>query len=145
MWLLSTCDLFVISYIWDFWLLVQEGPKTPFSLKVAQNIFISKFNLKPVADIVFDLRNEFHANRMCFGVLGVKSFKRLFWPILNPLILKIVNFAQNKSSRAGKSATSLFLYGESEKIGPETICRPPRFQVLRILLTFSLNSILINS
>ena len=136
----GTWDLWVVSYSRDFWLLVRECPKTPFSLKVAQNIFISKFNLIAIADIVFDLRNEFHANRMKFGVLGLKSFKRQFWPILNPLILKIVNFAQNKSSRAGKSATSLFLYGESEKIGPETICRPPRFQVGRFLLTISLKS-----
>jgi hypothetical protein len=82
---------------------------------------------------------------MKFGILRVKSFQRQFWPILNPLILKIVNFAQNKSSRAEKLANSLFLYGESEKIGPETICRPPRFQVLRIFLTFSLNKKWLNS
>jgi hypothetical protein len=61
-----------------FLTLSQKGPKMPFSLKVAQNIFISKFNLKAIADIVFDLRNEFHANRMCFGLLGVKSFKLQF-------------------------------------------------------------------
>jgi hypothetical protein len=107
-------------------------------------MFISKINLKAIAGIVFDLRNEFHANRMKFGISGVKSFKRQFWPILNLLVLKIENFGQNKSSREkkigkiGKLATSLFLFRESEKIGPETICRPPRFQVLRILLTFSL-------
>jgi hypothetical protein len=55
-------------------------------------------------------------------------------------VLKIVNFGQNKFLRAEKLATCLFLYGESEKIGLEAICRPPRFQVLRILLTLSLNS-----
>jgi hypothetical protein len=41
---------------------------------------------------------------------------------LKPLILKVKNFAQNKSSRAEKLATSLFLYEESTKIGLETIC-----------------------
>jgi hypothetical protein len=51
------------------------------------------------------------------------------------------NFGQNKSLKAEKLATSLFLYGESEKIGPEAICRPPRFQVLRILLTLSLKTV----
>ena len=106
------------------WFWVKKFPKTPFNLKVSQNIFISKTNIKPVADIVFDLRNEFHANRMKFGVFVEKIFFCQFWPILTPLVLKVENFGQNWSSRAEKLATSLFLYGESEKIGPEAICRP---------------------
>jgi hypothetical protein len=61
---------------------------------------------------------------------------------LTPLVLKIENFGQNRSSRAEKLATSLFLYEESEKIGPETICRAPRFQLGRFLLTLSLNRFL---
>jgi hypothetical protein len=32
------------------------------------------------------------------------------------------------------------LYEESEKIGPETICRPPRFQLGRFLLALSLKA-----
>jgi hypothetical protein len=44
---------------------------------------------------------------------------------LTPLALKIENFGQKWSSRAEKLATGLFLYEESEKIGPETICLPP--------------------
>ena len=55
-----------------------EFPKTTFALKVPQKKFISKIHLKPIADIVFDLRNEFHAYRMKFGILGVKSFQRSF-------------------------------------------------------------------
>ena len=31
------------------------------------------------------------------------------------------------------------MYGESEKIGPEMICRPPRFQLMRFTLTTTLN------
>jgi hypothetical protein len=41
--------------------------KMLFELKVDQRLFSSKINLKPVADIFFDLRNKFHANRMKFG------------------------------------------------------------------------------
>ncbi len=98
-----------------------ECPKTTFSLKVPQKFFISKINLKRV----FDLRNEFHANRMSFGIWGTKSFLRQFLPILTPpLALKIVNFGQNWPSRSEKLTTSLFMYEEPEKIGPETIWRP---------------------
>ena len=135
----DTCDLWVDSYIGDIWLWVKKCPKTSFNLKAPLNMFISKINLNLIADIVFDLRNEFHANRMKFGTWGTKRFLRQFWPILTPLVLKVENFGQNKSSRAEKLATTLFLYGESEKIGPETICRPPRFQLGRFLLTLSLN------
>ena len=35
-----------------------------------------------------------------------------------------------------KKDISLFLYGESEKNGPELICRPSRFQIMRFTLTF---------
>jgi hypothetical protein len=64
-------------------------------------------------------------------------FKKVFLAIkslLTPLALKLENFG-----KTGKLASSLFFYGESGKIGPETICRAPRFKVLRILLTFFLN------
>jgi hypothetical protein len=103
---------------------IPQSKYLTLSLKVPQIFFISKTNLKPVADLVFDLKNEFHANRMSFGILGVKGFQRQFLPILTPppLVLKIEYFGQNKSSRAEKLASYLFLYGESEKIGPETIC-----------------------
>jgi hypothetical protein len=46
-------------------------------LKVSQ-IFWSKINLNHIADIVFDLRNEFHANRMKFGDFGERIFLRQF-------------------------------------------------------------------
>ena len=78
---------------------------------------------------------------MKFGVFVGNIFFCQFWPILTPLVLKVKNFAQNKSSRAEKLATSLFLYEESEKIGPETICQPPIFQLGRFLLTLSLKLI----
>jgi hypothetical protein len=43
------------------------------SQKVPKNAFLSykfpKINLNRVADSVFDLRNEFYANRMSFGIL----------------------------------------------------------------------------
>ncbi len=35
-----------------------------------------------------------------------------------------------------KKDISLFLYGESEKNGPELICRPSRFQIVSFTLTF---------
>jgi hypothetical protein len=51
------------------------------SQKVPENVFWANcrpkhfyINLKPVADIVFDLRNEFHANRMKFRVFVEKIF-----------------------------------------------------------------------
>jgi hypothetical protein len=44
------------------------------TLLVSQKLFSSKINLKPVADIVFDLRNEFYANRMKLGDFGEKIF-----------------------------------------------------------------------
>jgi hypothetical protein len=37
------------------------------SKKKTKKHFLSKINLKPVADIVFDLRIEFHTNRMSYG------------------------------------------------------------------------------
>jgi hypothetical protein len=41
-----------------------------FEPKAARNIFIPKITLKTVADIVFDLKKEFHANRISFGDFG---------------------------------------------------------------------------
>ena len=87
-------------------------PKNDFlRSKSPPKILIPKINIKPVADIVFDLRNEFHANRMKFGILGVKSFQRQFWPILNSIILKIENFGENWSSRAGNWLLAYFCVG----------------------------------
>jgi NRPS condensation-like uncharacterized protein len=61
-----------------------------------------------------------------------------FRPFLRLAVLKVQNFCQNWSSRAEKLATTLFLYGESEKIGLEMICRPPKFQLMRFFLTTTL-------
>ena len=66
-----------------------------------------------IADSALDLRNEFHANRMKFGVFVEKIFFCQFLPIMTPLALKVKNFSQNWSSRAEK-----FLYGESENLVP---------------------------
>jgi hypothetical protein len=35
---------------------------------------------------------------------------------------------------------SIFLYEKSEKIGPQMICRPPRFQLMRFTLTTTLKN-----
>jgi hypothetical protein len=51
-----------------------------FGLKVAKKVLPLKFSLEAIADIVFDLRNEFHANRMSFRILGIKSFLGQFDP-----------------------------------------------------------------
>ena len=112
--------------VWLYWRYLTLSQKVPQKRLLSRpKTFFIENQPNPVADIVFDLRNEFHANRMKFGIWGTKRFLRQFWTILTPLVLKVENFGQNKSSRAEKLATSLFLYGESEKIGPETICRPP--------------------
>jgi hypothetical protein len=47
---------------WKYLTLGQKAQKTTFQLKVAQKNFSSKINLKHVAEIVFDLRYEFHTN-----------------------------------------------------------------------------------
>jgi hypothetical protein len=47
--------------------------------KSSPKFFSSKINLKHVADSDFDVKNEFHANRMKFGVLGTKTFLRQFY------------------------------------------------------------------
>jgi len=57
------------------------------------------------------------------GISGTSNFKAF----LTSLALKIENFCQNWSSRAEKLAKCFLLNGESEKIGPEKICQPPRF------------------
>ncbi len=60
---------------------------------------------------------------MKFRILGTENFLRQFLPILpSSLPLKNLNYGQNNSLRAEKMSMSLFLNGESEKIGPETIC-----------------------
>jgi hypothetical protein len=51
--------------------------------------------------------------------------QKSFFVNFDPLILKIGNFGQNKSSIAEKLATSPLLYEEFEKIGSEKICGPP--------------------
>jgi hypothetical protein len=55
-----------------------RGPKNDYCPKsLPKKSFSSKFNPKHVADIGFDLRNEFHANRMKFGILETKGFFRV--------------------------------------------------------------------
>jgi hypothetical protein len=101
--------------------------------KTKKKSFSPKINQDRVAYNVFDLQNDFHEDRLSFPVYGGKIKLGHFRPFFRLAVLKVQNFGQNKSSRAEKLATSLFLYGESEKIGPEMIYRPPRFQ----LMTFS--------
>ncbi len=119
----DTWDLWAFRYIGDIWLWVKKCPKTPFNFKVPLNIFISKIYLNLIADIVFDLRNEFHANRMKFGTWGTKRFLRQFWPILTPLVLKVENFGQNWCSRAEKLA--YFCMGNPKKLVPRRSADPP--------------------
>jgi hypothetical protein len=43
----------------------------PYTLKMSsKTFFYSKINLKYIADIFFDLRNDFHANRIYFEGFG---------------------------------------------------------------------------
>ena len=65
-----------VSVHWRYLTLSQKVPKNAF--QVSQNIFWSKINLNHIADIVFDLRNEFHANRMSFGDFVERIFLRQF-------------------------------------------------------------------
>ena len=116
----------------------SRGPKNAFCLKVAQNIFKSKFNLKAIADIVFDLRNEFHVNRLKFGILGTKMFStsilayfdtprtkyRKFWPLIVLISWKIGD-------------QPIFVWGIRKNWSRDDLSTP-RFQVLRVLLTFSI-------
>ena len=97
-------------------------------------------NRDRVSNNLFDLQKNFHEDRLSFPVYGEKINLGHFRPFLRLAVLKVQNFCQNWSSGAEKLATSLFLYGESEKIGPEMICRPSRFQLMRFFLTTTLNN-----
>jgi hypothetical protein len=118
-------------------------PKGLLSYVQKKNFFPQKINEDRDANNDFDLQNVFHEDRLSFPVYGEKIKLGHFRPFLRLAVLKVQNFGQNKSSRAEKLATSLFLYGESEKIGPEMIFRPPRFQLLRFTLTTTLKLIFI--
>ena len=52
-----------------------------FALNISLQNFTSKINLNHITDIVFDLRNEFHANRMKFRIMETENFLRQFLPI----------------------------------------------------------------
>jgi hypothetical protein len=100
----------------------KSDPKGTFELCPKKNFFSPKINQDRVANNFFDLQNVFHEDRLSFLVYGEKIKLGHFRPFLRLAVLKVHNFGQNKSSRAEKLATSLFLYRESEKIGPEMIC-----------------------
>ena len=115
--------------MWTFshFIYLRYLTKTPISLTyliASQKLFKSKINLNHV---VFDLRNEFHANWMFF----FQNFFGQFWPILppSPLDSILVKIDPN----------SLILYEITEKISHMTICRPHRFQVMRCTLTMTPN------
>jgi hypothetical protein len=73
---------------------------------MARNIFILKITLKTVAGIVFDLRNESDEIWGCWTKTFLSNkTKCQFRLILYPHELKIENFGQNRSPRAGKLAT----------------------------------------
>jgi hypothetical protein len=76
-----------------------------------KKIFSPKINQDRVANNVFDLQNDFHEDRLSFQVYGEKIKLGYFRLFLRLAVLKAQNFGQNKSSRAEKLATSLFLYG----------------------------------
>jgi hypothetical protein len=84
-------------------------------MSVKKKLFSPKINQDRVANNVFDLQNDFHEDRLSFPVYGEKINLGHFRPFLRLAVLKVQNFCQNKSSRAEKLATSLFLYGESVK------------------------------
>jgi hypothetical protein len=86
----------------------------------------AKINLKHFADNDFDLRNEFHANRMSFGDFGNKKFFKTNFV-----------FGQNWSPRAGKLRSILFLYGKPEKNWSKddlSTPPPPEFHIGKLLL-----------
>jgi hypothetical protein len=91
---------------------------------IKKKFFYPKTNQDRVANNEFDLQNDFHEDRLSFPVYGEKINLSHFRPFLRLAVQKVQNFCQNKPLRAEKLATNLFLYGESEKIGPEMICRP---------------------
>ncbi len=122
----------------------KSDPKGIFELCLPKTYFFPKINRDHVAYNVFDLQKNFHDDRLSFPVYGEKINLGHFRPFLRPTVLKVQNFCQNWSSRAKKLATSLFLYGESEKIGLEMICRPPRFQHMRFFLTTTLKLNFVN-
>jgi hypothetical protein len=79
--------------IWLYWrylTLSQKVAKTPFGIKFVHKLFHQN-QPKTRCWHFFDLKNEFRANRMKFGVFGEK----IFLTILTPLVLKIINFGQN--------------------------------------------------
>ena len=116
----------------------KSDPKGNFFALSTKNIFFPKINWDRVSNNLFDLQKNFHEDRLSFPFYGEKINLGHFRPFLRLAVLKVQNFCQNWSSRTEKLATSLFLYGESEKIGPEMICRPPRFQLMRFFLTATL-------
>ena len=109
----------------DIWLLAQERPQTNFTAKSRPKIFFIKNQLKTRCCHCLLSLKWISCKSDKIWNFGNKKFLRQFWL---PLNFKI----------GRKLACSLFLYGESEKNGPKMICRPPRFPVLRILLTLHL-------
>jgi hypothetical protein len=107
--------------------------------------FSPKINQDRVAYNVFDHQNDFYEDRLSFPVYGEKIKLGHFRPFLWLAVLKVQNFCQNKSSRAEKLATSLFLYEESEKIGPEMTCPILRFQLMRFTLITTFNNLFVFS
>ena len=92
--------------------------------------FPPKINQNRVANNDFDLQNDFHEDRLSFPVYGEKIKLCHFRPFLRLAVLKVQHFCQNQVSRARNLGGRIILYGESEKIGPEMICGPPRFQLM---------------
>ena len=72
----GTFGRFVTLAIFDFE--SKSAQKRLLILKSPKTFFGQKINLNHIAGIVFDLRNEFHANRMSFGDTVEKIFLRQF-------------------------------------------------------------------
>ena len=120
----------------------KNDPKGIFELCSKKKTFFPKINQDRVSNNVFDLQNDFHEDRLSFPVYGEKINLGNFRPFLRLAVLMVQNFCQNQVSKARNSGGWTILYGESEKIGPEMICRPPRFQLMRFTLTTTLNDFL---
>ena len=89
---------------------------------------ITPFTRKKLKDIYYALLRLITANytQSKFPFTKLKFFLISIWQFIH----------QSKDMLFLKKDISLFLYGESEKNGPELICRPSRFQIMRFTLTF---------
>jgi hypothetical protein len=99
-----------------------------------KKLLLPKINGDRVAKDVFDLRNDFHEDRLSVSVCGEKINLGHFRPFFEARRTNSHKFLPNLGVKRWKIA----MYEEYKKIGPKIICRPPRFQLMRLTLTITL-------